>query len=418
MVKKKIPFTHKEIENIIKSYSTPFHIYDEKEMVDNTKRLKEAFSWCEGFKEYFAVKATPNPCILKILKNQGFGADCSSLPELVMAERCGIVGENIMFTSNNTPTEEYRKALEMGAIINIDDISHIKILDKIGMPDLICLRYNPGKLRSGNDFIGKPEEAKFGMTKEQLIESYNILKEKGVKRFGIHTMIATQVLDPSYFINTAQMLFDLVLEISLKCDISFEFINIGGGIGIPYDPNEEAIDINFIGSGIRKLYEKFLLKNENKPLKIYMEFGRMITGPYGYLVSKVIHTKNIYKKYIGIDACMANLMRVGMYGLYHHITISGKEHMPLEEIYDITGSLCENNDKFAIDRKLPKIEIGDIVVIHDTGAHGHAMGFNYNGKLRSAELLLRADGTVLQIRRAETIEDYFSTLNYDILNIL
>jgi diaminopimelate decarboxylase len=416
---KDIPFTKKQLETIINIYPTPFHIYDEKAITENAHRLKEAFAWCNGFKEYFAVKATPNPCILKILKNQGFGADCSSLPELVMAEKCGITKEEIMFTSNNTPKEEYRKALEMGVIINVDDISHLEILDKeLRLPNVICLRYNPGSLRDGNYFMGKPEEAKFGMTKEQLFEGYHFLKEKGVKRFGIHTMIATQVLDPSYFINTAQMLFDLVLEISLKCDISFEFINIGGGIGIPYKPNEEAVDINFIGRGIKEAYGKFITNNNNKPIKIYMEFGRMITGPYGYLISKVIHTKNTYKKYLGIDACMANLMRAGMYGAYHHITVVGKENTPQDEIYDITGSICENNDKFAIDMRMPQMEIGDILVIHDTGAHGHAMGFNYNGKLRSAELLLREDGTTLQIRRAETIEDYFTTLNYDVVSTI
>lgn len=418
-MKKNIPFTVKKLETIMERFPTPFYIYDEKEIIKNANKLKNAFSWCDGFKEYFAVKATPNPCILKILNEEGFGADCSSLPELIMAERCGITGENIMFTSNNTPKEEYRKAKELGAIINIDDISHIEFLEEeVGLPDLICLRYNPGTLRTGNKFIGRPEEAKFGMTKEQLFIAYRMLKEVGVKRFGIHTMIATQVLDANYFINTAEMLFDLVEEISLKCGINFEFINIGGGIGIPYSPNEEAVDIDFIGNGIREAYEKFKLKNRQIPLKVYMEFGRMITGPYGYLVSKVIHKKSTYKNYVGIDANMANLMRAGMYGVYHHITVMGKEDIDLSETYDIIGSLCENNDKFAIDRKMPTIDIGDIIIIHDTGAHGHAMGFNYNGKLRSAELLLRTDGTVLQIRRAETIEDYFSTINQDVFSIL
>lgn len=415
---KKIPFTCEELDDVIKTFPTPFHIYDEKVIIETAQRINKAFSWCDGFKQFFAIKATPNPSIVKILSQQGFGTDCSSLPEIVMSERCGILAENIMFTSNNTPKEEYIKAKELGAIINIDDITHIKFLEEIGLPDLMCLRYNPGQFRSGNDYLGEPENSKFGMTKEQLFEGYQMLKNKGVTRFGLHTMISTQVLDANYFIDTARMLFELVIEISIKCDITFEFVNIGGGIGIPYRLYEESVDLDLVGKGIKEAYEKIILANGYKPIKIYTEFGRVVTGPSGYFVTKVIHKKNSYKQYIGVDASMANLMRIGMYGLYHYITVMGKDNMPTDQIYDITGSLCENNDRFAIDRSLPEIVVGDKIVIHDTGAHGFAMGFNYNGKLRSKELLLRTNGDVVQIRRAETIEDYFSTMNFDILEDL
>lgn len=399
---------------MIKRYPTPFHIYDERGIRENARRLKRAFSNIGGFREYFAVKALPNPFILKILKEEGFGADCSSLPELILAEKAGIRGESIMFTSNDTPGEEYREAFRMGAIINLDDISHIPFLEKnAGIPGLICFRYNPGKLRKSQGlFIGKPEESKYGFTREQLFEGYRMMKEKGVKRFGIHTMIASNELDYHYFIETAEMLFDLVVEISRELGIRFEFINIGGGIGIPYKPGQKPVPYEKIAAGVKKAYEEKIVKNSLAPLKFFMECGRAITGPYGWLVTQVRHLKHIHKDYVGCDACMANLMRPGMYGAYHHITVLGKENARPSHRYDVTGSLCENNDKFAVDRMLPLIEVGDILAIHDTGAHGHAMGFNYNGKLRSAELLLREDGKVVQIRRAETAEDYFATLDF------
>ena len=413
MNSKKLPFSKNQIEEIIKQHPTPFHIYDEQSIRENARRLIKAFEWAPDFKEYFAVKATPNPSILKILKEEGFGADCSSLPELILAEQAGITGENIMFTSNNTTAEEYKKARELGAIINLDDISHIPFLEEhAGLPSLVCFRYNPGPLREGNTIIGNPEEAKYGFTKEQLFEGYRIARDKGIKRFGIHTMVASNELDAQYFIATANMLFDLVIEISGKLDIRFEFINLGGGIGIPYHPEQEPVDLELISDGIKKLYTEKIESANILPLKIFMENGRMITGPYGNLVTRVLHKKNIYKQYVGVDATMANLMRPGLYGAYHHITVLDKENAELTHTYDVAGSLCENNDKFAIDRKLPEIQQGDILVIHDTGAHGFAMGFNYNGKLRSAELLLKPDGNVQLIRRAETIDDYFATLNF------
>lgn len=414
MAEKKIPFTKDQIEKIAKEYSTPFYIYDEKAIRENAKRLKRAFGWLgENFKEFFAVKATPNPHILKIMKEEGFGTDCSSLPELILSEKVGITGEDIMFTSNETPAREYQKAKELGAIINLDDITHIDYLEEhVGLPELLSFRYNPGPLREGNIIIGSPEEAKYGFTKEQLFEGYKKIKAKGVKRFGIHTMVASNELDPEYFVETVNMLVDLVIEISNEVGITFEFINMGGGIGIPYKPEQEPVDLEYVGNEVKKIYEKKVIGTELEPLKLYMENGRMITGPYGYLVARAIHQKNIYKDYIGLDACMADLMRPGMYGAYHHITVLGKENVPCDHVYDIVGSLCENNDKFAIDRKLPKIDIGDLIVIHDAGAHGHAMGFNYNGKLRPKELLLRPDGNVKLIRRAETIDDYFATLDF------
>ncbi|MCA1927664.1 MAG: diaminopimelate decarboxylase [Calditerrivibrio sp.] len=414
MAKKNLPFTKSQIEKIVEKYPTPFHIYDEKGIRDNARNLVKAFSWYKGFKEYFAVKACPNPYIMKILKEEGFGSDCSSLPELILSEKVGIIGENIMFTSNETPAYEYKKAMELGAIINLDDITHIQYIeDNLGkLPDLLSFRYNPGPLREGNTIIGKPEEAKYGFTKEQLFEGYKIIKEKGVKRFGLHTMVASNELNPDYFIETVRMLLELVLEINREVGIKFEFINMGGGIGIPYRPEQKSVDINYVSNGIKNLFETMLKGSGMEDLKLFMENGRMITGPFGYLVTRAIHKKNIYKKYIGVDACMANLMRPGMYGAYHHITVLGKEDAEKNMVYDVVGSLCENNDKFAIDRQLPQIDIGDIIVIHEAGAHGYAMGFNYNGKLRSAELLLKEDGSVEMIRRAETIEDYFATLDF------
>lgn len=417
MTEKKLPFTKEQLLKISETYATPFYVYDEKAIRANARQLVQSFSWAPAFQEYFAVKATPNPHILALLKEEGFGADCSSLAELILAERAGIVGEKIMFTSNDTPAQEFVKAKELGAIINLDDISHIRFLEECaGIPEIISFRYNPGPLRQGgNAIIGNPEEAKYGLTKEQIFEAYPLMQAKGVKRFGLHTMIISNELDANYFIETAHMMFDLALELHRVLGIRMEFVNFGGGIGIPYRPGEKAVDLQSLGQGVKKAYEQKIVANGLHPLKLALESGRMITGPYGYLVSTVLHRKETYKHYIGLDACMADLMRPGMYGAYHHITVLGKEDKPLNHIYDVTGSLCENNDKFAIDRNLPAIDIGDILVIHDAGAHGHAMGFNYNGKLRPAELLFKPEGTVQMIRRAETLEDYFATLDFSTL---
>lgn len=414
MTNRKLPFTKSQIEKIIKKHPTPFHIYDEKAIKENAKSFYQAFSWVPNFKNYFAVKACPNPHILKLLKGEGMGADCSSLPELVMAERVGITGEDIMFSSNDTPQSEFKKAKRLGAIINLDDITHIKFLEETGIPEIICFRYNPGPLRKSgvNSIIGKPEEAKYGLTKKQLFEAYKIMKAKGIKRFGLHTMIVSNELDINALADTAEMLFDLAVKIYNKLGIKLEFVNLGGGIGIPYRLEQKAVDLNKLSQKIKNLYQEKIIRNNLAPLKIFYECGRMITGSYGYLITTVINEKQTYKEYIGVDACMANLMRPGMYGAYHHETVLGKENKPKIKTYDVVGSLCENNDKFAIDRKLPKIGIGDIIVIHDTGAHGYAMGFNYNGKLRSEELLLKIDGSVEQIRRAETVDDYFATLDF------
>lgn len=413
MIGKPLPFTKSQIEKIIKRCPTPFHIYDEKAIKKNAKEFYKAFSWIKDFKNYFAVKACPNPYILKILKEEGMGVDCSSMAELVMAEKVGFKGKEIMFSSNETPAIEYKKAKKLGAIINLDDISHIDFLEKhAGIPKLICFRYNPGPLRQGSRFIGNPAEAKYGLTREQLFKAYKIMKKKNIKKFGLHTMVVSNEIDPIQIIETAKMLFELVVEISKQAGIKFEFVNLGGGIGIPYKPGQKPVDLKFVSKKIKKLYEEIIVKNNLDPLGVVFECGRMVTGPYGYLVSTVLHKKETYKNYIGLDACMANLMRPALYGAYHHETVLGKEKRPKTHKYDVVGSLCENNDKFAIDRMLPKIDIGDIIVIHDTGAHGYAMGFNYNGKLRSAELLLTVAGNAKLIRRAETIEDYFATLDF------
>lgn len=413
MAEKKLPFTQEQLEGIIAQYGTPFHIYDEQAIRENARRLNAAFSWAPEFKEYFAVKALPNPYILKILREEGFGADCSSLPELILAEKARIHEENIMFTSNDTPWEEYKKAKDLWAIINLDDISHIDYLEKhVGIPELISFRYNPGPLREGNSIIGNPEEAKYGLTKEQLFRAYEMVREKGATRFGLHTMVISNELNPDFFIETAHMMFDLAIELNEKLGIRLEFVNFGGGIGIPYRPEQEAVNLEYIGEGVRKAYEDKIIPNGLDPLRIALESGRAITGPYGYLVSQVLHKKEIYKNYVGLDASMADLMRPALYGSYHHITVMGKENSVKDHVYDVTGGLCENNDKFAIDRELPQVDIGDILVIHDTGAHGYAMGFNYNGKLRHAELLLKPDGSVELIRRAETVEDYFATIDF------
>ncbi|HLC96447.1 MAG TPA: diaminopimelate decarboxylase [Candidatus Nanoarchaeia archaeon] len=404
----------KAVREALKKFPTPFHLYDEAQIRENARRFKKAFSILPGFKEFFAVKGLPNPYILKILKEEGFGTDCSSLPELILSEKVGIRGENIMFSSNDTPAKEYVKAKELGSIINLDDISHIEFLEKnAGLPDLISFRYNPGPARKGNVIIGDPKEAKYGLTRKQLIEAYKICKQKGVTRFGLHTMVVSNELKEEYFIETAKMLFELAVEINKEIGIKLEFVNLGGGIGIPYKPEERPVSYEKIAKGIQKLYQSLIEKNNLAPLKIFMECGRVITGPYGWLVTKVIHMKHTYKDYVGVDANMANLMRPAMYGAYHHITVLGKEDKKPIHVYDVTGSLCENNDKFAIDRKLPVIEIGDLMLIHNTGAHGHAMGFNYNGKLRSSEILLRENGSLQLIRRAETVEDYFATLDFN-----
>jgi len=415
MTDKSLPFTKEQLEAIAAKVPTPFHVYDETAMRKNARAFYEAFSWVPGgFVNYYAVKALPNPYVLEALKQEGMGGDCSSLAELKLCAAVGITGDKIVFTSNDTPANEYVEAARLGAIINLDDISHIEFLEKtLGgkLPEMLCFRYNPGPLKAGNVIIGKPEEAKYGFTRAQLFEGYRILKEKGVKRFGLHTMVASNELNPDYFVETAQMLFDLVVELNRELGIRFEFLNLGGGIGIPYKPEQTAVDLAYVGSKIKEAYEKSIVANGLGPIRIAMECGRMITGPYGYLVSRVLHKKAIYKNYVGLDACMANLMRPGMYGSYHHITVPGKENAP-RKVYDVTGSLCENNDKFAVDREITDPAIGDLLVIHDTGAHGHSMGFNYNGKLRSAEVLWQGEGKWKLIRRAETYADHFATLDY------
>lgn len=410
---KKLPFSKDYIQKVISQYPTPFHIYDEAAMISNAQKFKAAFAWNKGFKEFFAVKANPNPYIIKLLAQCGFGCDCSSYPELLLAEKSGVTGENIMFTSNNTAAYEFQKARELGAIINLDDLSHIEYLEeKAGLPDLLSFRYNPGALKEGNAIIGNPEEAKYGFTEAQLFEGYRLLQKKGVTRFGIHTMVASNELNGDYFIETAEIMFNLIVRLHKELGIRFEFVNLGGGIGIPYHPSQTAVDINYISAGIKQKYEAIIEANNLAPLNLFFESGRYIAGPYGYLITKVKHFKHTYREYAGVDACMHNLMRPALYGAYHHITVLGKETADCNHVYDITGSLCENNDKFAIQRALPQLEIGDILAIHDTGAHGHAMGFNYNAKLRSAELLLRSNGSVKLIRRAETVEDHFATLDF------
>ncbi|MFP4432307.1 MAG: diaminopimelate decarboxylase [Spirochaetaceae bacterium] len=417
---KSVPFTKDFLEEVTTKYPTPFHIYDEAAIRDNARKMYEAFDWVPGtdgkpggFKNFYAVKALPNPHILRIVAEEGMGYDCSSGSELALMERLGVSGEEIVFTSNDTPAKEYRRAADLGAIINLDDVSHIGYLhEHVGMPELICMRYNPGSLKKGNAIIGHPEEAKYGFTRKQIIDGYAKARDLGAKRFGLHTMVASNELNPDYFVETAVLLFELAAEIKKQLGIRMEFVNLGGGIGIPYRPEDKAVDYRYVSDGIKTAYERIIVPAGLDPLRIVMENGRVVTGPYGYLVSRVQHVKRTYKSYLGLDATMANLMRPGMYGAYHHITVMGKENNPPTELYDVTGSLCENNDKFAIDRMLPEVEVGDLVVIHETGAHGHSMGFNYNGKLRSGELLLRPDGSVIQIRRPETEEDLFATLDF------
>ena len=410
----KTPFVTKEqIEKIAETYPTPFHIYDEKGIRERARALNAAFSWNKGFKEYFAVKATPNPVLLDILGEENCGVDCSSLTELIMSEKVGFKGDDIMFSSNATPAEDFKKAAELGAIINLDDFTHIDFLEKtIGyIPETICCRYNPGgDFRISTQIMGSPSEAKYGMTKEQIIEAYKILKAKGAKRFGIHAFLSSNNTNNEYYPTLAGVLFKLAVEIKEAADVEIGFINLSGGVGVPYLPDAEPADIAVIGAGVHRVYDEILVPAGLDNVSLFTELGRYMLAPNGMLITKAIHEKHIYKEYIGCDACAANLMRPAIYGSYHHITVLGKENEPCDHKYDVTGGLCENNDKFAIDRMLPKIDIGDYLAIHEAGAHGFAMGYNYNGKLRSAELLLKEDGSVELIRRAETPEDYFATL--------
>ncbi|KAF5041292.1 MAG: diaminopimelate decarboxylase [Spirochaetales bacterium] len=414
MSEKKLPIGHGDMLELASQLPTPFYVYDEKAMIEHARYFKKLFAWAPGFCNYYAVKACPNPTLLKLLAQEGFGADCSSLPELQLAKACGITGRKIMFTSNDTPPEEFKAAYELGAIINLDDITHIEALQQaVGtFPDTICFRYNPGPDRTGNAIIGNPVEAKYGVTTSQIIDCYKIMKEKGVKHFGLHTMVASNELDGSYIVETARMLFDLAIRIHKEAGVRIEFIDMGGGIGIPYRPDQEKMDLAKVSSHMQELYQSMIVPAGLDPLQIVFECGRVITGPYGYLVSRVLHVTKKYKDYVGLDASMANLMRPALYGSYHHITVVGKDNLPCDHTYDVTGSLCENNDKFAIDRTLPEVQKGDVVVIHDAGAHGHSMGFNYNGKLRCAEYLLKRDGSVVMIRRAQTYDDYVQTLRF------
>mgnify|MGYP000988250534 CR=1 FL=1 len=410
----KKPFVTKEqLDEIVKKYPTPFHLYDEKGIRENAEAVKEAFAWNPGFREYFAVKATPNPFILNILKEYDCGCDCSSLTELMLADSQGFDGQHIMFSSNDTPAEEFAFADELGAIINLDDFTHIDFLEQtIGhIPETISCRYNPGGVfKMSNGIMDNPGDAKYGFTHEQIVEGFKILKEKGAKYFGIHAFLASNTVTNEYYPKLARQLFELVVELRDKTGCDIKFINLSGGVGVPYEPDEFECDIMAIGEGVRRVYEEVLTLAGMGDVAIFTEMGRFMLAPYGALIATAIHEKHTYKEYIGLDACAANLMRPAMYGSYHHITVLGKENAPCDHKYDVTGGLCENNDKFAIDRMLPKIDMGDILYIHDTGAHGHAMGYNYNGKLRSAELLLKEDGSVEMIRRAETPADYFATL--------
>lgn len=410
----KTPFVTKaQVDEMIKKYPTPFHLYDEKRIRENARKLYQAFSWNKGFKEFFAVKATPNPTILRILKEEGCGTDCSSLTELMMSDKLGFTGDEIMFSSNDTPAEEFILAKKLGATINLDDFTHIDFLEKTaGIPEKICCRYNPGGTFSiSTTIMDNPGDAKYGMTKDQIIEAYRILKGKGVKRFGMHAFLASNTVTNDYYPVLARTLFEVAVEIKEKTGVKLDFINLSGGVGVPYTPDKEPNDILAIGEGVRKVYEEILVPAGMGDVALYTELGRFMLAPYGHLITTAIHEKHTHKEYIGVDACAVNLMRPAMYGAYHHITVLGKENEPCDHKYDVTGSLCENNDKFAIDRMLPKIDMGDVLVIHDTGAHGFAMGYNYNGKLKSAEVLLCEDGSTKLIRRAETPDDYFATLD-------
>lgn len=414
-VMEKIPFVTKEkVEEIVKTIPTPFHIYDEKGIRENAQKLKDAFAWNKGFKEFFAVKATPNPFLIDILREYGCGCDCSSLTELMLSHAMGVKGGDIMFSSNDTPAEEFAYANEIGATINLDDITHIDFLEKtIGkIPETISCRYNPGGyFKISNSIMDNPGDAKYGMTTEQLFEAFKILKAKGAKNFGIHAFLASNTVTNEYYPTLAKTLFEVAVKLEKETGADIKFINLSGGIGIPYKPDQEPNDIAAIGEGVRKVYEEVLVPAGMGDVALYTELGRFMLAPYGHLITKAIHEKHTHKEYIGVDACAVNLMRPAMYGAYHHITVLGKENEPCDHMYDVTGSLCENNDKFAIDRMLPKIDMGDYLAIHDTGAHGFSMGYNYNGKLRSAEVLLKEDGSHELIRRAETPKDYFATFD-------
>lgn len=413
-MKKKAYVTKEQVQEIVKTYPTPFHLYDEKGIRENASKVKEAFSWNPGFKEYFAVKATPNPFLMKILHEYGCGCDCSSYTELMLCEAVDIVGSDIMFSSNDTPAEDYEYAGKLGAIINLDDITHIDYVENIlgKLPETMSCRYNPGGVFTmSNGIMDNPGDSKYGMTTEQIFEAFKIMKQKGVKHFGIHAFLASNTVTNEYYPMLAKQLFELAVKLEKETGADIAFINLSGGVGIPYRPDQEPNDILVIGEGVHKVYEEVLVPAGMGDVSIYTEMGRFMMGPYGALITQAVHEKHIYKEYIGVDACAANLMRPAMYGSYHHITVLGKEDAPCDHIYDVTGSLCENNDKFAIDRELPEIEKGDYLFIHDTGAHGFSMGYNYNGKLRSAELLLKEDGSVELIRRAEEPKDYFATFD-------
>lgn len=423
-MEKKTFVTKEQLDEIIKKYPTPFHLYDEKGIRENVKAVNEAFSWNKGFKEYFAVKANPNPFLINILREYGCGCDCSSYTELMLSEAMGCRGNEIMFSSNDTPAEDYVYAEKLGAVINLDDFTHIDFLEKtIGyIPKRISCRYNPGGVfEMGNGIMDNPGDAKYGMTTEQMFEAFRILKEKGAQKFGIHAFLASNTVTNDYYPVLAKELFELAVKLEKETGADIEFINLSGGVGIPYTPDMEPNDIRSIGAGVKKVYEEVLVPAGMGDVAIYSEMGRFMMGPYGCLVTKAIHEKHTHKEYIGVDACAVDLMRPAMYGAYHHITVMGKEDRPSDHKYDIAGSLCENNDKFAVNRMLPEIEKGDLLVIHDTGAHGYAMGYNYNGKLKSAEILLKEDGSTELIRRAETPKDYFATLDcfdiYDKLNL-
>lgn len=414
-VMNKTPFvTLEQVESMVKDYPTPFHLYDEKGIRENARKLKKAFSWNKGYREYFAVKATPNPYIMKLLKEEGIGADCSSLTELMLADRVGLKGHDIMFSSNVTPAEDFKLAARLGAIINFDDITHIDFYERIApFQETMCCRYNPGgDFKIQSQIMDTPQDAKYGLTRPQMTEAFLKLKSRGVKHFGIHAFLASNTVTNNYYPALARILFKTAVELKNETGVHIAFINLSGGVGIPYRPEQEPNDIMAIGEGVRKAFEEILVPAGMDDVAIYTELGRFMLGPYGCLVAKVLHEKHTHKEYVGLDACAANLMRPALYGAYHHITVLGKENAPCDHKYDVTGGLCENNDKFAVDRMLPEINCGDYVVIHDTGAHGFSMGYNYNGKLRSAELLLKEDGSVEQIRRAETPEDYFATLDF------
>lgn len=412
---KKVPFVTKEqVEKLAEKYPTPFYVYDEKGIRETVRSINKAFAWNKGFKEYFAVKATPLPGILKIMKEEGCGTDCSSYPELVLSDVCGIKGHDIMFSSNDTPVKDMQEAYKLGAIINLDDFTMIDFLEQVAaIPETICCRFNPGGVFAlGNDIMDNPGDAKYGMTRDQLRDAFKILKAKGVKHFGIHAFLASNTVTNEYYPELARQLFQLAVDIKQETGVAVEFINLSGGVGIAYRPEQTPNDIAVIGEGVRKVYEEVLTPAGMGNVALFTEMGRFVTGPYGALVTKVLHFKHTYKEYVGVDACAANLMRPAMYGAYHHITVLGKENEPCDHTYDITGGLCENNDKFAIDRKLPKIDKGDYLFIHDAGAHGSSMGYNYNAKLWCAELLLKEDGSVELLRRAETEKDYFATLDF------